>query len=276
MSFKKISIYISVIIVCLLTIFPFLWIISTSFKPANEVYSFPPKLIPNNITLEGYKTLLETSSTFHFLKWTWNSFFVSFLTTIFSLFIATLGGYGMSRFRFKGRLAIGYIILLTQVLPGSLLVVPLYIIMNNLGLLNTHFGLMIAYTTFSVPFCTWMMKGFFDTIPKSIDQAALIDGCNKFTSFFYVVLPLAKSGLVATGIFSFITGWNEYLFASVFLKRYTMWTLPVGISSFQGQYTTDWNVLMAGSALIALPVVVIFWLLQKQLVSGMTAGSVKQ
>ena len=274
---KKIITVILVILVCMFALFPFVWMISTSFKPANEVYSKTPSFIPNEPTVEGYTEMLTTqSSTFDFPQWLTNSVIVALLTTVFSMIIATLGGYGLSRFRFRGRGFLSYFILTTQVLPGSLLIIPLYVIMGNLQLLDTRIGLVAAYCTFSVPFCTWMMKGFFDTIPISLEEAARVDGAGRFRIFSTVVLPLTVPGLVATGIFSFINGWNEYLFASTFMKSYENWTLPVGIASFQGQYTTNWGTLMAGAVLITKPVVILFLLLQKHLVSGMTAGAVKQ
>ncbi len=266
-----------VILICVVTLFPFIWMISTSFKPANEVYSYPPTFVPIKSTVRGYiEILTKNASSFNFLKWTTNSTIIAVFTTIFSMVIASLGGYGLSRFKFKCKGALTYTILTSQVLPGSLLIVPLYIIMSNLKLLDTHLGLILAYATFSVPFCTWMMKGFFDTISTSIDEAAMVDGANRFRLFTTIIIPLTAPGLVATGLFSFITGWNEYLFASVFMKSYKNWTLPVGIASFQGQYATDWATIMAGSVLITLPVVVLFLILQKHLVSGMTAGAVKQ
>ena len=274
---KKIITVILVILVCMFALFPFVWMISTSFKPANEVYSKTPSFIPNEPTVEGYTEMLTTqSSTFDFPQWLTNSVIVALLTTAFSMIIATLGGYGLSRFRFRGRGFLSYFILTTQVLPGSLLIIPLYVIMGNLQLLDTRIGLVAAYCTFSVPFCTWMMKGFFDTIPISLEEAARVDGAGRFRIFSTVVLPLTVPGLVATGIFSFINGWNEYLFASTFMKSYENWTLPVGIASFQGQYTTNWGTLMAGAVLITIPVVILFLLFQKHLVSGMTAGAVKQ
>ena len=274
---KKIITVILVILVCMFALFPFVWMISTSFKPANEVYSKTPSFIPNEPTVEGYTEMLTTqSSTFDFPQWLTNSVIVALLTTAFSMIIATLGGYGLSRFRFRGRGFLSYFILTTQVLPGSLLIIPLYVIMGNLQLLDTRIGLVAADCTFSVPFCTWMMKGFFDTIPISLEEAARVDGAGRFRIFSTVVLPLTVPGLVATGIFSFINGWNEYLFASTFMKSYENWTLPVGIASFQGQYTTNWGTLMAGAVLITIPVVILFLLLQKHLVSGMTAGAVKQ
>lgn len=276
-SGRKIITVLLVVLVCAFALFPFLWMISTSFKPAEEVYTNTPAFIPDHPTAQGYVEMLTTeSSTFDFKKWAVNSVVIALMTTVFSMVTATLGGYGLSRFRFRGRGALSYIVLTTQVLPGSLLMIPLYIIMGNLQLLDTRLGLVIAYATFSVPFCTWMMKGFFDSIPLSLEEAAKVDGAGRFRCFATVVMPLTVPGLVATGLFAFINGWNEYLFASTFMKSYENWTLPMGIASFQGQYTTNWGTLMAGSVLVTIPVVVLFLALQKHLVGGMTAGAVKQ
>ncbi|MCI9453176.1 MAG: carbohydrate ABC transporter permease [Dorea sp.] len=276
-SGRKIITVLLVVLVCAFALFPFLWMISTSFKPAEEVYTNTPAFIPDHPTAQGYVEMLTTeSSTFDFKKWAVNSVVIALMTTVFSMVTATLGGYGISRFRFRGRGALSYIVLTTQVLPGSLLMIPLYIIMGNLQLLDTRLGLVIAYATFSVPFCTWMMKGFFDSIPLSLEEAAKVDGAGRFRCFATVVMPLTVPGLVATGLFAFINGWNEYLFASTFMKSYENWTLPMGIASFQGQYTTNWGTLMAGSVLVTIPVVVLFLALQKHLVGGMTAGAVKQ
>ncbi len=270
----KIGIIIVAVIVCLFAVFPFVWMISVSFKPPNEVYA-APTLFPKEPTLAGYRDMLATTGAFSFTTWLKNSILVSLCTTVFSLIIATLGAYGISRFRFKGRKTLSYIILTTQVIPGALIIVPLYIIMGNLNLVDNLFGLILAYTTFTVPFCTWMMKGYFDSISPTIDEAAMVDGANRFKVFSKVVLPLSLPGLAATTIFAFISGWNEYVFASVLLRSYSNWTLPIGIASFQGQYDTNWGTLMAGAVMITVPVVIIFWLLQKHLVAGMTAGAVK-
>ncbi|MPM07564.1 Inner membrane ABC transporter permease protein YcjP [bioreactor metagenome] len=270
---KFVTILIAVII-CFFAVFPFVWMISVSFKPANEVYTIP-SLLPKAPTLNGYKTMLTPSGAFSFTTWLRNSVIVSLTTTLFSLIIATLGAYGISRFRFRGRKVLSYIILTTQVIPGALVIVPLYVIMGKFNLLDNLFGLILAYTTFTIPFCTWMMKGYFDTISLSIDEAAMVDGANRFQVFTRIALPLSLPGLAATTIFAFISGWNEYIFASVLLRSYSNWTLPIGIASFQGQYDTNWGTLMAGAVMITVPVVIIFWLLQKHLVAGMTAGAVK-
>ena len=270
----KIGVVVAAVLVCLFAIFPFIWMISVSFKPASEVYA-APTLFPKAPTLDGYKAMLSTTGAFSFTTWLRNSVIVSLCTTLFSLIIATLGAYGISRFHFKGRSALSYIILTTQVIPGALIVVPMYVIMGNMNLLDNMFGLILAYTTFTVPFCTWMMKGYFDSISPTIDEAAMVDGANRFQVFSRIVLPLSLPGLAATTIFAFISGWNEYVFASVLLRSYSNWTLPIGIASFQGQYDTNWGTLMTGAVMITVPVVIIFWLLQKHLVAGMTAGAVK-
>lgn len=272
----RIVIILLVCVVCLFAVFPFVWILSTSFKPAAEIYK-TPTLVPNDPTLEGYRSILMSSARqFDFKQWLSNSIVVAFITTFFSLVIASLGGYGLSRFRFGGRKMLSYSILVTQVIPGSLLIIPLYVIMNTMGLINTLTALVLAYTTFALPFCTWMMKGFFDTIPKSLDEAAVMDGCGHFQTFLQIITPLTVPGLMATGLFSFINGWNEYLFASILVQRYNKWTITVGLASFVGQYSTNWAAVMAGATIITVPVILAFLFLQKYLVSGMTAGAVKQ
>ncbi|WP_010272747.1 carbohydrate ABC transporter permease [Paenibacillus senegalensis] len=274
---KTIMLYVGVIAVTLFAVLPFIWMIMTSIKPPNEIYSNPPSFFPSTIQLDGYKAMLDPGAddNVNFIKWFYNTAIVSVLTTIFSVIISAMGGYALSRFRFRGRMGTGYLILVTQMLPGSLLIIPLYIIMRDLQLLNSHFGLVLAYTTFAVPFCTWMLKGYFDTIHPSIDEAAMVDGANRFTTFARIVLPLTLPGLVSTAIFALITSWNEFLFAYTFLNGYDKWTLSVGIASFQGQYVVNWDYLMAGSVFTTLPIVLVFWLLQKYMISGMTGGAVK-
>ena len=274
---KTIPRYIGVLVILAFTLFPFVWMISTSFTPADEVYTFPPRVIPKEPTLDGYAGIWESAkSDFNFFRWAWNSFLVAVMTTAVSMVIALSGGYAMSRFSFLGKRSLGYLILISQVLPGSVMVIPLYIVLNGMSLLNTHLGLVLAYVTFAIPFCTWMIKGFFDSIPRSLDESGLVEGCTVHQVFLRIVLPLSTPGIAATGIFSFIAGWNEYLFAGVFLRSYDLWTLSLGISRFRGPYTTDWATIMAGSVMIALPIVVLFLVLQRYMVSGMTAGAVKQ
>ncbi|WP_368859067.1 carbohydrate ABC transporter permease [Cohnella sp. GbtcB17] len=270
-------VYIAAILISLFAIAPFVWMILTSIKPQAEIYSKPLQYLPQHLNAEGYKGMLNAKAdpNVNFISWFKNTAIVSLLTTALSLIVSALGGYAMSRFQFRGRMSIGYIILLTQMLPGSLLIIPLYLIMKDYHLLNSYFGLVIAYSTIAVPFCTWMLKGYFDSVSTAIDEAASIDGAGRWTTFVRVILPLTLPGLVVTAVFSFLTSWNEFMFAQTFLSDYDKWTLSVGIASFQGQYVVNWDYLMAGSVMTTLPIVIAFWLLQKHLVSGMTAGAVK-
>lgn len=266
-----------IILICVFCAAPFVWMIISSLKPPAEIYSSRQTLLPVNPTADGFKSIISGSTaTFNYPRWVLNSVIVSVSSSLISVLIASLGGYAMSRFRFRGRMGFGYMLLITQVLPTPLLLIPLYVIMNSLGLLNTLTGIVLVYTAFAIPYCTWTMKGYFDTIPVSIDEAALIDGCGRFRTFFSVVLPLTLPGLLSTTLFSFIQGWNEFAVANIFLKIYDKWTAPVGLTTFKGQYTTNWNAIMAGGIIITIPVVVIFWILQRHLISGMTAGGVKQ
>jgi ABC-type glycerol-3-phosphate transport system permease component len=274
---KKAFIWLMLIIVCIFILLPVYWMFTCSIKDVSEIYNYPPTIFPKVFSFRGYYAVFDLSNeTFSFLKWFWNSFLVSIANTILALIAACLGGYALSRFRFKGKKAISYSILITQVIPGTLLMLPLYIIIVDMKLINTHWALILTYTTMSLPFCTWMMKGFFDTIPKSLDESARIDGCNRFKAFLIVVLPLALPGLISTIIFSFIQSWNEFPLANVFMRKYEMWTLPVGLTSFKGQHDTKWDALLAGGMITTVPVVILFWSMQKYLVSGMTAGAVKQ
>lgn len=274
---QMVIVYACAVLISLFAISPFVWMILNSLKPQAEIYNTPLTYLPQELNMNGYKGMLDPNAddSANFLKWFGNTALVSLLTTVLSLVISALGGYAMSRFGFRGRMSIGYIILLTQMLPGSLLIIPLYLIMKDYHLLNSHFGLVIAYSTVAVPFCTWMLKGYFDSVSQSIDEAASVDGASRWTTFIRILLPLTLPGLVVTGIFSFLTSWNEFMFAQTFLSDYDKWTLSVGIASFQGQYVVNWDYLMAGSVITTFPIVIAFWLLQKHLASGMTAGAVK-
>lgn len=277
---KKITtafLYVLMAIVCFATVFPFLWMVSSSFKTNSEIFSYPPSLIPRVSTARGYLDLFNTPmfGETKFLDFARNSLFVSLLTAIITVVMAALGAYGMSRFRFKGAKALKYLILLSQMLPGALLLIPLYMIMVKLKLINTHWSLIIAYISFTLPYCTYLLKSYVDAIPPSIDEAALVDGCNRVTALFHVVFPIAAPGIVVTFVQAFIMGWNEYMFAMAFLNQNSQWTIPVALGSFRGQYIVDWGYLFAGSVLLTLPVLALFLFFQKWLITGLSAGSVK-
>lgn len=266
-----------IILLCVFSAFPFLVLVATSFKPPAEIYSSNVTLFPINPTIQGYIDIVDpVMPTFNFVKWLGNSLIVTGISTIVSVLLASFGGYAMSRFKFFGRLTIGYLILVTQVIPTSLLLIPLYIVMADLNMVDSLFGIVLIYTAFNIPYCTWTMKGYIDGIPRALEEAAEIDGCTQHKAFWKVVLPLCVPGLISTTLFAFIASWNEYVFASILLKTYDKWTVSLGLTMFKGQHTTNWNGLMAGGIIITIPIVVAFWLLQKHLITGMTAGAVKQ
>lgn len=266
-----------IILLCVFSAFPFLALISTSFKPPEEIYSSDHTLLPKEPTIQGYIDILNPAMpTFNFVQWLGNSLITTGISTIVSVMVAAFGGYAMSRFRFVGRLTIGYLILVTQVIPTSLLLIPLYITMAQLNLLDSLMGIVLVYTAFNIPYCTWTMKGYIDGIPVALEEAAQIDGCTQGKAFLRVILPLCIPGLISTTLFAFIASWNEYVFASVMLRAYDKWTVSLGLTMFKGQHTTNWNGLMAGGIIITVPIVIAFWLLQRHLITGMTAGAVKQ
>jgi arabinogalactan oligomer/maltooligosaccharide transport system permease protein len=211
-----------------------------------------------------------------FARWLFNSAIVAALTTVLGVFLACTAAYAFSRFRFPGRRAGLMSFLVSQMFPGTLMLIPLYIILVKwLGLGSTRTGLVLVYATTAIPFCVWMMKGYFDTIPKELEESALIDGASTTTIFFRIILPLAKPAVAVTALFSFMTGWNEFILAATFMDKETMYTAPVGLRFFVGGFSQQWGYFAAGSIIVSIPVVALFMFLQKYLVSGLTAGAVK-
>jgi ABC-type glycerol-3-phosphate transport system permease component len=204
-----------------------------------------------------------------------NSLSVSLITAFLSVTMASIAGYSMSRFRFRGSGFLRYTILLSQMMPGALLLIPLYLFMNDLQLIDTHLSLVLAYTSFTLPYCTYILKGYFESIPPDLDEAAMVDGCNRVGALFRVIMPLAAPGIVVTLTSAFIMAWNEFMFALTFLNTYPKWTLPLALGTFRGQYLVDWGFLFAGSTLVTLPVLILFLVLQKWLASGFVSGAVK-
>ena len=258
----------------LVSVFPIIWILSTSFKFKEDVLKPGIEIIPHNFTLSNYQHVLSMDN-FIFWKWLGNSIMIAVITTIIGLFLASTTAYAFSRFEFKGKKFFLFSYLLTQMFPGAILIVPLYNIIKNLGLLNSYTGLLIAYSTISLPFCVWMLKSFFDTIPKSLEEAAMIDGLTSFGTFWKIILPLSLPGLSVTAFFSFITAWNEFMFALTFMSTSEHYTLPVGLRTFVFEFNTDWHYMAAGAIIVSLPVLIFFFIAQKFLISGLTSGGVK-
>ncbi|SFJ14916.1 sugar ABC transporter permease [Thermoflavimicrobium dichotomicum] len=257
-----------------IAVFPVLWILSTSFKPESEVFSNTIEWIPQSFTLDNYKAVL-TKSNGIFLTWFKNSALIALFTTVVGLVLSTTAAYAISRFRFFGKKWIELGLLITQMFPGALLIIPLYLIVNKLGLLNTYAGVILAYSTTAVPFCVMMLKNYFDTIPYELEEAARVDGLSHFGTFYRIVLPLALPGLAVTAFYSFITAWNEFLVAITLLNQEQMYTLPIGLQQFVNQFNTDFHYMSAAAMLITLPVLVFFIVAQKYLISGLTSGGVK-
>ncbi len=257
---------------CCLIIAPFLWMISTSLKDPAEVVLREPTIIPRSFAVENY---IEAFQRGNFDRYLINSVVVAMAVTLFSLAIATLSGYAFARYKLRGGKAILLGILATQMFPAILLAIPLYILIRNLGLLNSLLGLILVYTSFALPFCVWMMRNYFLTIPKDLDESAMVDGATRLQALWSVVLPVAMPGIAATGIFSFILSWNEFLYANTFISSADLRTLPVGLQSLIGEYTTNWGLLMAGAVITTMPIVVIFFFVQRRLTQGLAAGAVK-
>lgn len=252
---------------------PFLWMIVTSIKPDDQIRTLNPSFLVKSPTFQHFDNVLNGSAFLTFFK---NSLFISLVTTALSLVISIFAGYALSRYaRFRGVRLFGVAMLLSQMIPGVLLLIPLYLIMKEMSLINTYASLILAYTTFTVPLCTFMMKGFFDTIPFEIEESAEIDGMSKMGIIYKILLPVSLPSLVTTSLFAFLNSWNEFMFGFVFINDERYRTLTPGISLFKGLYQTDWGSMMAASVLSVIPVVLIFVFLQRFLVEGMTAGSVK-
>lgn len=258
--------------VALITVFPIWQVVNISLRPGDQLLSTSLELIPEHASLSNYLTLFTERD---FFIWMGNSTLVALTVTLTAVALASMAGYAFSRFRFFGR-QVGLLALLTtQMFPATMLLLPLYIMLIHLGLINTYLGVIIVYSATALPFCIWTMKGYYDTIPTSLEEAALIDGCSRFSAFYRIVLPLAAPALVITALFSFMTAWSEYVVAAQILQDTSLWTLPLGLKSFEASMSTEWGLYGAGSMIVMIPVVLLFLFLSRWLVSGLTLGSVK-
>ncbi len=261
----------------LFTALPMVWMVLTSIKSGFAAMRFPPEWWPSEPTMASYLKLLDPQNSVgqDFLRFFANSFFVSVVTTILAVAVAVPAAYAFSRFRFPGRNFLFFSVLLRNMCPAVIFLVPLFILMRLLGLVNTHGSLVLTYLTFGLPLAIWLLKGFYDNIPVQLEQAARIDGATRFQAFLLIITPLSVPGIIATAIYSFIGAWNEYIYAATFLTRNEQLTLPVGIQRFFSENTTDFPGLMAASFIMSVPVVVLFLLLQRYFVRALTEGAVK-
>ncbi len=273
-QYSKIGCTLVILILTVVLILPFLWMISTSFKEADEIFLEIPKWLPSEFSFKNYGEIWNRG---YFKTYFVNSLIISFATMGISLIVAMFAGYGISRFRFHGRTFFSVVLIVVQMFPSMLLLIPMYMIMSKLGLLNTHLSMVIAYTTFAMPFCAWMIKGYFDTIPVSLEEAARIDGCGRLRILFKIIMPLAAPGIVTVAMFAFILSWQEYMYALTFARTEEMRTITVGIALMQGQHgSVNWGQIMAGSVLACLPGLLLFTYLEKYLVQGFTMGAIKE
>lgn len=269
---RSVLLHVILAAVTLITIYPILVVISVSLRPSDALYSTSLNLIPEGATLVAYRTILTEKP---FLLWMRNSLLVSVSVTIFGVALASTAGYAFSRFQFPGRKSGMIALLVTQMFPATMLLLPLYVLMRKLSLIDSLLGLIIAYTATVLPFTVWTLKGYYDTIPRDLEEAAMVDGTNQVGAFIRVVLPLARPALIITALFSFMSGWSEFIVARVVLSSQKLYTLPLGLEGLAGTFQTEWANYSAGSLLVCLPVVVLFLALNKYLVSGQTLGGVK-
>ena len=254
-----------------IALFPVVWIALTSIKPKDKIGSLA---LIDEPTLENYRNLLTNTD---FLIWFRNSVVVATFTMIFGVAMAATAGYAISRYNFPGKRSLMWTFLITQMFPVAILIVPIYAIMSRLGLINTHASLVIAYCTVAVPFCTWMLRGYFDTIPRDLDEAASVDGLGPYGTFWRVVLPLARPGLAVTMFYTFLTAWGEVAYASAFINTNDKFTLAYGLQTFVPRPPSLplWDLMTPAAILIVIPAGIVFFVAQKHLVAGLTAGGTK-
>jgi ABC-type glycerol-3-phosphate transport system permease component len=254
------------------TAFPFAWMASTALKPSQDIFVTPPVLWPREFTLDNLARLFDET---RFLTYFRNSMVVSLSTVATTLALSTPAAYSLTRFRFWGREKLAALILFTYMFAPIMIIIPFYVMIRFFGLQNTHIGLVMAYTAFCLPFNLWLLRTFFQSIPIDIEDAAKIDGANRLQAVVHVILPLALPGVVATGIFTFILAWNDYIFARVLLSADELKTLPVGIADLYNASVVDWGMIMAAGLLVITPIAGVFVFIQKYLVAGWGTGGVK-
>lgn len=279
-GFRRLLIHLTLIVACIIAVYPILRILGMSLRPGDRALSADLSIIPKDATLENYRLVLfgdpVTKRASDFLLWLWNSLIITLTTATIGVILASTAAYAFSRFRFPGR-GPGLIFLLTtQMIPAGMLLLPLYKMLVNLHLLDTYLGLIIAYSVSSVPFSIWILKGYYDTIPIDLEEAARIDGTSQLGAFYRIVLPLSTPSLAIVFLFNFMNSWSEYLVARVVLQKAQMYTWPIGLrSAYSSQFTTAYGRFGAASIMMAVPAMLLFLYSSKWLVSGLTLGSVK-
>jgi multiple sugar transport system permease protein len=269
---RFILVYIALGVILLLLFFPLFWMISTSFKTTEQAFAVPPIWIPTQPTFANYAGLAEQT----FVTYFTNSVIVSTLTTLVTMIIASMSAYSFTRLRSRTASAVFWVILATQMFPLAVLLIPIYLIIRDLGLLNTHAALILANLAFALPFSIWFLRSYFETIPIELEEAAFIDGCNRLSALWHVTIPVAIPGVLASAFFTFLLSWDEYMMALTLTNRNSARTLPPGLMiSYVGEFGFRWPEMMAASIVIILPVIVVFAFFSRHLISGLTEGAVK-
>jgi multiple sugar transport system permease protein len=252
--------------------FPLYWVLLTSVRTPRQVYSPESMLLPNNPTLANYVKLFDGTP---MPRWIVNSMIVTTVTTVASLLIAIFAAYALARLKFRGAQTMGKSVLFMYLLPSTLLYIPLFVQLNDMNILNTRSALFLTYPTFLLPFITWLLFGYFRSLPEELEDAARIDGCSRFGVLYRIVLPLAAPAIITAAVFGITNAWNEFLYALVFIQSDTLWTLPIGIRSFQLADTMLWGITMSAAVLTTLPPIIVYMVLSKYVVGGLTGGAVK-
>jgi len=274
---KMIATYTVLIVLCALVLYPVMLVCKKAFEPGRQ-FALSASPLPTDVTTAHFEKLFTERGAHGellFLRHALNSIVVALATTVVGVVISCTAAYALSRFRFPGRKTGLTMFLVVQMFPATMLLLPLYVILDKLGLLNSIAGLVLVYSTTAIPFCVWTLKGYFDSLPRELEEAARIDGASTWMIFRKIMLPLARPGLAVTALFSFMTAWNEFIMASTFMTNQTRYTLPVLIQSSVTEFSADWGLFAAGAVVTSVPVMIAFYVLQRALVGGLTAGAVK-
>jgi multiple sugar transport system permease protein len=268
-----VGLFIAMAIICL----PGLWIVLSSLRPTVEIMAKPPVWIPQSLSFDAYIAMFSGvgQGGIPVLDYFRNSIIISVTSTVIALAIGLAGGYAFARYRFRGKTAIFLGFMLTRTVPGIALSLPLFFVYAKLGIIDTHFGLIIAYVALNVPFTVWLIDGFFRQVPRDLAEAAQIDGCTRWQAFWQVEFPLARSGIASAGIFAFLISWNEFALASQLTRSTNSKTLPVGLLDYTAEFTIDWRGMCALAVVMIIPALTLTFIVQKHLVSGLTSGAVK-
>jgi len=270
-KFRYFPLYTSAVVIAFLILFPAIFAILTSFKPIREIFVYPPSILPHSWTVKPYISIFSRKKYLHYF---FNGYFISICSTFLCVILGGLAGYGFSRFRLPAKRVLLLGILAMQMFPGAVLMVPYFNLSKQLGLYNSYLALIMIDTTFALPLVIWLLKSFFDSIPVSIEEAALIDGCSQAKVLLLIVAPVARAGVIGTGMLAFIRAWNEFLFALILTKGPERAPITVGLAELFGQYSINWNGIMAITTLAVLPLLIVFIFVQRYVISGITSGAV--